>query len=330
VSGCRGAASCVALPAPFFLMISEPAPTETDPIPCRVDAVRSVRRATLIGGSAVLMWSTLALLTTMTGRVPPFLLVALAFTIAFATTVGVWLLRGGGIARRFRWPWRVWLLGVGGLFGYHFFYFFALRTAPPAEASLVNYLWPLLIVLFAALLPGERLRARHVGGALCGLAGTVLLVTAGGKIGFPAEYAMGYGSALACAVTWASYSVLSRRFAQVPTEAVGAFCGATAVLAAISHAIFEATIWPQGAEWLAVAAMGLGPVGLAFFAWDVGMKRGDIRALGAGAYLAPLLSTGLLVAFGPAHANWVLAVATVLIAGGAAIASKDVLSSRPN
>jgi drug/metabolite transporter (DMT)-like permease len=116
-------------------MISEPAPTETDPIPRRVDAVRPVRRATLIGGSAVLMWSTLALLTTMTGRVPPFLLVALAFTVAFATTVGVWLLRGGGIARRFRWPWRVWLLGVGGLFGYHFFYFFALRTAPPRRPA---------------------------------------------------------------------------------------------------------------------------------------------------------------------------------------------------
>jgi drug/metabolite transporter (DMT)-like permease len=288
---------------------------------------RSVGQATLIGASAILMWSTLALLTTMTGRVPPFLLVALAFAVVFSATLGVWLLRGRMLARRFRWPWQAWLLGVGGLFGYHFFYFLALRTAPPAEASLVNYLWPVLIVLFASLLPGERLRAAHVAGALAGLAGTILLVSNGGRIGFPAEYALGYASAFACAVTWAAYSVLSRRFAHVPTNAVGAFCGATAVLAAASHLLFERTVWPEGSQWLAVVAIGLGPVGVAFFAWDIGMKQGDIRVLGACAYLAPLLSTALMVVFGRAEASWPLVVASLLIAGGAALASRQLFTA---
>jgi drug/metabolite transporter (DMT)-like permease len=288
---------------------------------------RSVTRATVIGAAAILMWATLALLTTMSGRVPPFQLVALAFAVAFAATLIGWIRRGGSIVCRFRWPWRAWLVGVGGLFGYHFFYFLALRRAPPAEASLVNYLWPLLIVLFASLLPGERLRWWHVSGAVAGLGGTALLITRGAGLTFPAEYALGYVSAFACAVTWAAYSVMSRRFAHVPTEAVGAFCGATALLAAISHLVFEQTVWPQGSEWLAVLAMGLGPVGTAFFAWDIGMKQGDIRALGACGYLTPLLSTTLLVAFGRAEPSWILAAAALLIAGGAALASRDLLAS---
>jgi drug/metabolite transporter (DMT)-like permease len=274
------------------------------------------------------MWSTLALLTTMSGHVPPFLLVALAFTIAFTLTFAAWLLRGGGIRRRFRWPWRAWVVGVGGLFGYHFFYFFALRNAPPAEASLINYLWPLLIVVFASLLPGERLRSWHVAGALAGLGGTVLLVSNGGRVGFLAGYALGYASAFACAVTWAAYSVLSRRLAHVRTEAVGAFCGVTAVLAGLCHIAFEDTVWPQGWQWGAVVLMGVGPVGAAFFAWDVGMKRGDIRVLGACAYLTPLLSTALLVAFGRTEATGVLAAASVLIAGGAALASQEMFAVR--
>jgi drug/metabolite transporter (DMT)-like permease len=131
-------------------------------------------------------------------------------------------------------------------------------------------------------------------------------------------HAWGFASALAAAITWAAYSVLSRRLATVPSEAVGSFCGATAVLAALCHLALESTVWPTGCQWLAVLAMATGPVGFAFFAWDIGMKRGDIRVLGACGYLTPLLSTGLLVAFGRAHASWLLAFACLSISGGAA------------
>lgn len=285
----------------------------------------AVRRATLIGATAVLMWATLALLTTLTGRVPPFQLVAMAFSVAFALALGKWLIRGDDIGALLRQPAPVWALGIGGLFGYHFFYFMALRNAPPVEASLIAYLWPLLIVLFSALLPGERLKWVHLAGAAAGLAGAVLLVTGGGEVGFRREYWLGYLGAVACALTWSGYSVLSRRARAVPTDIVGGFCGVTAILAALCHLAFETTSWPQGVEWLAVLGLGLGPVGAAFFTWDHGVKRGDIRALGAFAYAAPLLSTVLLVAFGRAQASWALAGACLLIAGGAALAARDLL-----
>jgi drug/metabolite transporter (DMT)-like permease len=283
------------------------------------------RRATLIGGSAVLMWATLALLTTWTDAVPPFQLVAMAFTIAFLLAAAKWLVGGESIADHVRLPAAVWLLGVGGLFGYHFFYFMALRNAPAVEASLIAYMWPLLIVVFSALLPGEQLRWWHLAGTACGLAGTVLLVTDGGGLAFKREFWLGYLMAILCAFTWSTYSVLSRRFRAISTDAVGAFCGVTAVLAVLCHLAFEVTVWPQGGEWLAVLGLGLGPVGAAFFVWDVGVKHGDIRALGAAAYGAPLLSTVLLVVYGQAAATWVVAMACLLIVGGAVIAARDVL-----
>jgi drug/metabolite transporter (DMT)-like permease len=291
-------------------------------------AAPEVARATLIGASAVLLWATLALLTTLSGAVPPFQLVAMAFGIAFLLALGAWLVRGEPVLAHLRQPVRVWALGIAGLFGYHFFYFMALRNAPPVEASLINYLWPLLIVLFSALLPGERLRWFHVLGALAGLAGTVLLIAGGGGAGFAGAHWQGYLAAFACAFVWSGYSVLSRRFGQVPTDAVGGFCGATALLAFLCHLLFEATVWPAGGQWLAVLALGLGPVGAAFFVWDHGVKRGDIKALGAFAYAAPLLSTILLVAFGQGSATWRIAVACILITGGAALAAGDLLRRR--
>ncbi|NKB55882.1 MAG: EamA family transporter [Alphaproteobacteria bacterium] len=271
------------------------------------------------------MWGALALFTTWSGSIPPFQLVAMAFSIAFAMACTKWLVRGEDFRAHLRHPLPVWLLGVGGLFGYHFFYFMALRNAPAVDASLIAYMWPLLIVLFSALLPGERLRWWHVAGALAGLAGSVLLVTDGGRVTFQADYTLGYMAAGACALTWSTYSVLSRRFGAVPTDTVGWFCGASALLGLLAHLAFETTVWPQDAgQWLAVLGLGLGPVGAAFFAWDIGMKRGDIRALGVFSYAAPLISTLLLIAFGQGAATGVVAAACALIVGGALLAARDM------
>ncbi|MBT6096108.1 MAG: DMT family transporter [Rhodospirillaceae bacterium] len=290
----------------------------------------SVRTATFVGATAVLMWGLLALLTTLSGQVPPFLLAALAFGTATLFVTVKWLVRREDIRAHLHQPLGAWALGVCGLFGYHFFYFMALRNAPPVEAGLIAYMWPLLIVLFSALLPGERLRWHHLAGALAGLAGAVLLITRGeGLDGFKPEFTLGFVMATCCAFTWSGYSVLNRRFNQVPTDAVGGFCAATAVLAAIAHLLFETTVWPADmGEWAAVAGLGLLPVGLAFFTWDYGTKHGDIRVLGALSYAAPLISTVLLIAFGKGQATWAVAAGCVLIIGGAVLAAREMLFGR--
>ncbi|MEU6915047.1 DMT family transporter [Streptomyces olindensis] len=280
-------------------------------------------RATGLGAAAVLLWASLALFTTSTGRIPPFQLTAMAFAVG--GLIGLpRVLRGHGTALRGL-PAGAWALGIGGLFGYHFFYFLALRNAPAVDAGLIAYLWPLLIVVFSALLPGERLRWWHTAGALLGLAGTFLLVTGGQGVQFRSEYLLGYGAAGVCALVWSAYSVANRRYPQVPTDLVALFCLATALLAAVCHVLFETTVRPEGWQWAAVLALGLGPVGGAFYVWDHGTKHGDIRLLGTLSYFAPLLSTGLLVATGRADASWPVAVACVLITGGAMLASAEML-----
>lgn len=281
-------------------------------------------RATLIGLSAVLMWATLGLFGAGSGSVPPFLLNALCFGLSGSLAL-VWLAHKGRLDR-LRQPLRVWMFGTVGLFGFHFFYFTAIRNAPPVDANLINYTWPLLIVLFSAFLPGEQLRSHHVIGTLLGLAGAALLITGGEGFSFSGGYAIGYAAAVASSLFWSTYSVLSRRLGDVPTEAVAGFCLATALLSALCHLALEQTVWPETSlEWLSVAALGLFPVGLAFFTWDMGVKHGDIQVLGAAAYSAPLLSTLLLIVFGFGSFTWAVTLACLAITIGAVIAAKDML-----
>ena len=207
--------------------------------------------ATLIGFAAVILWSFLAWFTAASGTMPPFQLLAVSLGIGALAGVALWPFRPSA-PKALRQPLRVWLLGVGGIFGYHLLYYTALRNAPPVEAGLINYLWPLLIVVFSALLPGESSAPPRRRGAL-GLASAVLIVTGGQGFTIKSEYAFGYGAALLGALAWSSYSVLSRRFASVPTDVITGFCLAAAALAVPFHLVLEETVWPDNLwQWAAI------------------------------------------------------------------------------
>lgn len=278
----------------------------------------AVARATAIGALAVALWSMLALLTVLAGGVPPLQLVAMTFAIAGSAGMAAHSLRGGEAAP-VAVPVSAWALGVGGLFGYHTLYFAAIALAPAVEANLINYLWPLLIVLFAGLLPGQRLGKRHLAGAALGFGGCALAI--GGGAGFDPAHLAGYACALGAALAWSCYSVLNRRFGEVRSEAVAGFCLGTAALALPVHLAVETTRWPEGAAWLAVLGLGLGPVGLAFFVWDHGVKHGDLRLLGVLAYFAPVLSTLWLVLAGRAEGGVALWAGCALVVAGALVAT---------
>lgn len=280
----------------------------------------SRNRATLIGFTAVLQWALLALFTIGSAPVPPLLLNAMCFAIG--GTLGlIWAFANGRAHLLRTVPLKVYAFGTLGLFGAHFLYFTAFRIAPMAETGLIAYLWPLIIVLMSGLLPGERLKPLHILGALCAFGGAALIVLR--AEGALVEAALpGYALAFVFALTWASYSVLSRRFGEVPTESVVVFCLAAAVLSGLAHLALENTVWPASVwGWLSIAALGIGPVGLAFFTWDIGMKRGDIQLLGVASYAAPLLSTLALIAAGITTASTTIIAAAGLIAGGAALAA---------
>lgn len=285
-------------------------------------------RATFIGFLAVVLWALLALFTDASGAVPPFQLAAMSFAIGALVGLAALFLRGKPLSA-LKADSRAWAVGVIGLFGYHFFYFTALRNAPAVDASLIAYLWPLFIVAGSALMPGERLRIHHVAGTLMGLAGTALIVTKGKGLSFDPAYGFGYAMAFVCAFLWSGYSLLSRRLADVPSDAVTGFCAATAVLALGCHLALEETVWPATTlQWLAVLSLGLGPVGAAFYFWDHGVKQGNIQVLGASSYGAPLFSTLVLIAAGFAEATLAVMAACLLITGGAILAAWPMLTAR--
>lgn len=282
-------------------------------------------KPTLFALAAICLWSSLALLGTLLQHVPPFLLTGIALVVG---SVPAWPL-----FRQWRVSWPALALGVYGLFGFHFFLFVALRHAPAVEANLVNYLWPLGMVLMAPLfLPGIRLSATHLIAACAGFMGAVVAILgdtlfASGFQGVVGKgFAWGYIPAAVSAFIWASYSLMGKRMTLqgrgFPTAAIGLFGLVSGVLSLLCHALLEAPVALGGRDWLLIALMGVGPLGAAFFLWDAALKNGDARSIGILSYITPLASTVLLMFATGRALTMGIGLATVLILGAAVLGSR--------
>lgn len=276
--------------------------------------------ANLLALGAIALWASLATLGVALSHVPPFLLTGLS------------LLIGSLIALPLsRFDWRQWkvppttlAVGVYGLFAYHFLLFIALRYAPPVQANLVNYLWPLGIVVMAPLfLPGMSLTARHVLAALLGFAGAALAILGRGGDGAAAVWAWGYIPALASAFIWASYSLMTKRVPAFSTAAIGSFALLSGLLSLLCHVVLEQTVTLSVRDWGLIAILGLGPLGGAFFLWDAALKRGDARQIGVLSFLTPLLSTLTLLAVRGEPPSGSVLIAAVMIIGAAVMATRS-------
>ncbi|MDP2000801.1 MAG: DMT family transporter [Rhodoferax sp.] len=278
----------------------------------------------LLALGAIALWGTLAALGVALKHVPPFLLTGLALLVGSLIALPL----SGFRLSQWKVPLSTLALGVYGLFGFHFLLFLALRHAPPVQANLVNYLWPLLMVVLApVVLPGMRLSAMHVAAALLGFAGAAVVILGGSG---PAEatpgatdWAWGYVPALGSALIWSTYSLLTRRVAAFPTAAIGGFALVSGVLSLLCHVWLEPAVELSARDGLLIAIMGLGPMGAAFFLWDKALKIGDARLIGILSYLTPLLSTALLIAVSGRALTWNVALAAVMIVGAAILGTRS-------
>lgn len=273
--------------------------------------------AQLLALGAILLWACLAPLGVRLAHLPPFWLTGTALLVG--SVIALPLSRFD--PRQWRVPLGTLVMGVYGLFGFHFLLFIALRHAPPVQANLVNYLWPLGIVVMAPLfLPDAVLRPQHMLAALMGFSGAALAITGGRSLS--AEWAWGYVPALGSAFIWASYSLLTRRVAHFPTSAIGGFAFVSGLLALVCHVLWEPAVHPSTTDWLLVVIMGLGPLGGAFFLWDAALKRGNAQHIGLLSFLTPLLSTVLLLWLRGQALSWSIAAAAILIVGAAFIGQR--------
>jgi drug/metabolite transporter (DMT)-like permease len=274
--------------------------------------------AHLLALGAIALWATLAALGVSLSHVPPFLLTGLALLVGSVIALPLSRLD----IRQWRVPPATLALGVYGLFGFHFLLFIALRHAPPVQANLVNYLWPLGIVVMAPLfLPGVRLGGAHVAAALLGFAGAALAILGGRSLS--GGLAWGYLPALGSAFIWASYSLLTQRVKPFPTAAIGLFGLVSGMLSLGCHVLLEPAVSLSRHDLGLIAVMGLGPLGAAFFLWDAALKRGDARHIGVLSFLTPLLSTLLLLAVRGERPSATVGLAAAMIVGAAVLGTRS-------
>ncbi|MFM0340753.1 DMT family transporter [Paraburkholderia fungorum] len=270
----------------------------------------------LCAAGAIILWASFATLVSHAPQVPPLMLTGVALSLGSVTC----LLR----AREWRVPLRTMAFGTICLFVYHVSLVMAFRLAPITEANLINYLWPLLLVLLGTSLRRGADCAAKIAGAMLGFGGCVVAIgSTSGSLAFSMAHGVGYAMALLAAVVWAVYSLGARWLPPFSSWAVGGFCLGAGLLAIASHLLFERAFTPSGSDWLWMTAIGLGPLGISFMLWDRALRQGNASQIGILAYSTPVLSMlGLALAGQVTDRDWsTIFLASILIVAGVAVAS---------
>lgn len=275
--------------------------------------------ATLSGLLTILLWSSLAIMTTFVAPIPRFELLWFGFGLSFV--IGTLILVLTGRLNEMKQPLKPWITGFSGIFFFHLFYFLGLALAPPAQVTLMSYLWPTMLVVCSAFLRKRQFHIAYLIGVLMGLAGTVFLMYGGKNTVITPWVLSGYFLGFLCAIVWTIYSLVNRKYVNVPAGMLIGVCGGISLVAMLIHFSIEPTVIPSLKEMIILIYMGCGPMGIAFLAWDYASKNANMSLLGSLAYLAPLLSMVWLVVAGKAPATFGLGMAVILIVGGAIVAT---------
>ena len=275
----------------------------------------------LSGISALFLWASTALFLSYCNSVPPLLLTALSLLIGFFTFLIIWIVQKEKIVKNFQFPFIIILLAVFGIGGYRLLYFLSMHFVPVIEASLINYLWPAMIVLFSHFLPNEKLKWFHIVGTIIGFTGVCVLLSP--DMNFLTGFSFGHILALLAALTWSIYSVISKKTKRYSSKVVPiSFFISGTVFLTISY--FSES-WHNSistTHYVPILFLGIAS-GVGYFLWDIGMKHGNIKLLGIGSFFVPLISTLLLILFNKAEPEGHILIATALIVFSAIIASKD-------
>lgn len=290
--------------------------------------------ATCIGYCALFLWASSGVLASSVINIPTFEVLSIAFSISFSITAIMLTLRGQW--SKVKQPLLLWIIGMIGVYGNDALYIAAFKHAPAAQADLISYLYPIIIILLATCLPSEKFSFRYVVAGLVGFLGCYLLITSGGSMaGFHMKYLTGYCFAFLNAVAWSIYCLAARYYKNTPTEMIGMYCGCGLILSLIAHIGWEHTVIPDLHQTIALVIMGLTTQGSAYFLWDYGIKRGNFKLLSILAYGNPIIAVILLIITGKSHYSEALLVATLLISFSGALAGinpKKILDLilRPN
>lgn len=274
----------------------------------------------LFAFGAIFIWSSLAILGTFVESVPSFLLVGVSLTLGGVLSINK--------VREWKIPFKTILIGVGGIFGYHYLIFTAYKLAPIIEVNILNYLWPLFIVFLSpVILPSFKLKKHHIIGITLGLTGAALIIT-GGRLKVDPQYILGYLMAAGAALVWATYSLMQKRVNHFPTGAVGGFCFASGISSLVIYLAGSSTTgfyFPTTSELITLIFLGLGPMGTSFFLWDKALKEGDPRIIGSISYLTLLLATLWLTLFTEKKLTIISGFGMMLLLSGSVIGSLDML-----
>lgn len=207
-------------------------------------------------------------------------------------------------------------LGFLGLFMYSALYYYGLTQLSSQEACIINYLWPIMLVIFSCIILKEKFTAIKGIAMLCSFVGIVILST--GNTSVANENSMsGIISCIIAAACYGLFSVLNKKADYNQNIAMMVIWFVVAVCSAILGPITEDWKPIEGTQWLGMLWLGVVIDAVAYLLWALALKGVKNTAKIANlAYLTPFLSLVVSAVVLNEQVSFRAIVALIFIVGG--------------
>jgi len=282
------------------------------------------QHATKIGTFALVIWSFGPLFNNLVSAVPIFEILSFSFGIGFIC--GCVYLTVTKNWHKLTQPLVYGVMGFAGIFGNELLFVSAFKFAPAAHITLINYLWPILVLTLTGLIRQDRLSLRYMIAAILGFLSVAFYIVNQIETVISGKYWIGYALVLLGTCCWSMYILANRKQEHMPSEMITIYCGLGFIISLTVHCQTETFYLPTLNEAFALCWLGFMGLGLAFNFWDFGIKWGNPRLLSILSYNTVLLSTLILIGFNQTQFDMSLVVAAV----GVTLASLVSLAEYPS
>ena len=280
-----------------------------------------MRKSYLYASITVLIWATLAtVVKIILYDIPNFEALTISSVFAFVFLLIMNIINGSvKELKHYRLKDYLMMSGLGflGLFLYSALYYYGISALSSQEACILNYLWPLMIVVFACILLKEKLTARKLIAMGMSFAGIVVLTVGTGGAASSGNRLWGIVACVTAAVCYGLFSVLNKKHSLNQNITMMWIWLTVSVCSLVSGMIFEKWQPIVGVQWLGLGWLGVVVNAVAYLLWAIALKNAEDSAKVANlAYLVPFLSIVLSSVVLKERITVNMVIAVVLIVGG--------------
>ncbi len=181
-------------------------------------------------------------------------------------------------------------IGILGTFLYNLFLYLGIANMPASQAFTINYLWPIMTIIFAWIILKEKVTAKTIFAVILSFVGAAIVATDGNLTNLSSSNLIGAFFCFLAAASYGLFAVLVKKVHYDKSTSMMFYFLTSTIVALGLSAATQKMFLPTAEQFLGLCWIGIFTSAIAFTSWALALAKGDTAKISGLAYITPILS----------------------------------------